>query len=225
MSGSTLEIQRYGNRFYERIAARSSSSAQQILQIVYGLGTPGAVLDVGCGRGTWLVVCRALGSALLHGIDGDWLSQEQMLDQSILFRSVDLETTIPRLDRRYDLVISMEIAEHLSEGRADEFVDLLCSAGDIVLFSAAIPFQGGKNHLNERWQSHWAGKFAQRGYECFDAIRPAVWHMPDVEWWYQQNAFLYVNKQAKVLNTERLRQAVRPIVDIVHPANWEQRCK
>ena len=64
--------------------------------------------------------------------------------------------------------------------------------------------------------------FGGRDYECFDVIRPAVWNDDDVEWWYRQNTFLFVNRQASIeLDRELLRRMEQPIVDIVHPRNYE----
>jgi hypothetical protein len=60
-----------------------------------------------------------------------------------------------------------------------------------VLFSAAIPGQGGNNHVNEQWQSYWADRFAAHGYGPRDIVRPAVRDDRSVAYWYRQNAVLY----------------------------------
>jgi hypothetical protein len=54
------------------------------------------------------------------------------------FAAVDLRQPLPA-DRKFDLAISGEVAEHLPA----TLVGTLTSVSDVVLFSAAIPGQGG----------------------------------------------------------------------------------
>ena len=68
----------------------------------------------------------------------------------------------------------------------------LTDLAPIVLFSAAIPGQGGEAHINEQWQDYWAERFAKKGYVTVDCIRPRVWTNPQVQYWYAQNMLLYV---------------------------------
>jgi hypothetical protein len=98
------------------------------------------------------------------------------------------------LDRTFDLAISLEVAEHLPEEAADAFVESLTRLASVVLFSAAAPYQGGEHHVNERWPVYWAERFATHGYLSVDCIRRRIWANPAVEWWYAQNAFLYVER-------------------------------
>ena len=59
------------------------------------------------------------------------------------------------------------------------FVASLARHGDAVLFSAAIPFQGGAGHVNEHWPSYWAADFAVHGFVAVDTIRPARVERPE----------------------------------------------
>ena len=58
-----------------------------------------------------------------------------------------------QIDRRFDLALSLEVAEHLPPECGSEFVQTLTDLSSVILFSAAIPFQGGTDHLNEQWPS------------------------------------------------------------------------
>ena len=108
---------------------------------------------------------------------------------------------------------------HISTGRSRAFVEALCAAADVVIFTAAIPQQGGVNHINEQWQSFWAALFGAAGYECYDLFRPRLWRGKRVDSWYRQNLFLYVRR------THPLTRLLRPIpdgyLDIVHPEIYE----
>ncbi|HEV8378171.1 MAG TPA: hypothetical protein VGP99_04925, partial [Tepidisphaeraceae bacterium] len=63
--------------------------------------------------------------------------------------------------------------------------------GPVVLFSAAIPFQGGVNHVNEQWPSHWTKLFLGRGYAMIDCIRRRIWENEQVADYYAQNMLLF----------------------------------
>ena len=90
----------------------------------------------------------------------------------------------------------------------------------MVLFSAAIPHQGGTRHVNEQWQSWWASKFKDHDYLPLDYLRPKIWELEDVAFWFKQNLFLYVKSER--LQKEDLRQLAALqddliVMDIVHP--------
>lgn len=89
------------------------------------------------------------------------------------------------------MALSLEVAEHLPEASAGTFVETLVACADAIVFSAAIPNQGGTNHVNEQPPEYWAGLFALRGYEVVDCIRPLIWNDRSVAVCYRQNMFLY----------------------------------
>lgn len=168
------------------------------------MGLPGSVLDVGCGTGEWLKVWRQLGVNDVDGVDG-W--EETPFRQHDLRRPLDLS-------RRFDLVESVEVAEHLPESAAGTFVDSLTRHGEVVLFSAALPGQGGKGHMNEQPPTYWANHFAQRGYEVFDMLRWRVWDDPRVAGHYRQNLLLFARGEP----ARRLGAcAVERSMDVAHP--------
>jgi len=111
------------------------------------------------------------------------------------FRRTKLEEPI-RIERRFDLAMSVEVAEHLPPERAAGFVADLCALAPVVLFSAAIPGQGGEHHVNEQWPSYWSRLFAARGYRASDVLRPAIWNDEQIAWWYRQNLVLFASADA-----------------------------
>ncbi|HTU82550.1 MAG TPA: hypothetical protein VMF61_10495, partial [Candidatus Acidoferrales bacterium] len=122
--------------------------------------------------------------------------------------------------RTFDLAISLEVAEHLPESSAASFVATLTTLAPAVLFSAAVPFQGGEHHVNERWQSYWAELFERRGYTCVDCVRPRFWNDASIEFWYRQNTLVYV----RAAQLERYSKLPKTLVgrpnypfDVVHP--------
>ena len=163
-------------------------SAQAVLPRLLELVPARSLVDIGCGWGTWLRAALDLGVAEVAGVDGEWVDPAEPRDPG---RRVPPRR--PRraaaLDRRYDLAISLEVAEHLpEEAAAERFVARSSRAAPVVAFSAATPGQGGNGHVNEQWPAYWAEHFAQHGYEPVDALRPLLWDDERVEWWYAQNS-------------------------------------
>lgn len=181
----------YSQEFFAINRSGSLQSAKQMVPPILELIKPRSVIDVGCGIGTWASVFLDYGLTDVLGIDGSWVKQESMMIPAENFRANDLTDPSP-LDKRFDLAISLEVAEHLPRNSADEFVNFLSTLSDVVIFSAAVPQQGGIDHINEQWPTYWAEKFLSRGYQPYDVIRPIFWNNNDVEWWYAQNSIVYV---------------------------------
>ncbi len=207
-------MRHYSKVFYAWQRSGSHNSARRILPIVFDAVRPTALADVGCGVGAWLDVARSLGVSCV-GYEGAWVKTLPLVYPGLDIHTADLEQPL-KADRTFDLAISMEVAEHLSPRRADSFVADLVALAPHVLFSAAIPGQGGNNHVNEQWQSYWADRFADHGYGPRDIVRSAVRDDRSVAYWYRQNAVLY----SKGHPAERA-----PGFDWVHPEHsaWYRR--
>jgi SAM-dependent methyltransferase len=174
---------------------RNRASAQRILGLVFERFRPGSLLDVGCGLGTWLAVARELGVADVRGVDGEWLDPSLLEIEPALAERRDLERGFD-LGRRFDLVACLEVAEHLDAAAADSIIASLVAHGDVVLFSAAIPFQGGHHHVNEQFADYWAERFSRHGYRALDFIRPQIWTERGVHWWLRQNILVFAHERA-----------------------------
>jgi SAM-dependent methyltransferase len=207
----------YDQAFYDDQRRGSARSASVVLPLIFSALKPIAVCDVGCGVGTWLAEARRQGATVTVGVDGEWVGSQPLADANLDIRPVNLEDRL-NLGRRFDLAICLEVAEHLSAGRASTLVEDLCTHADHVLFGAAVPEQTGEHHINMQWQSYWVNLFKQNGYTAIDAIRPATWTNSDVEWWYRQNTFFYVRADLADDIRERLGAPsdIR-FVDVIHP--------
>ena len=183
----------YNRQFYKDRDKRTRYSAEKIAAIVMELVNPASVADVGCGVGTWLETFKKLGVESVLGIEGDWVDDDVLVLDKSEIQHWDLTKPL-RMDKHFDLVMSLEVAEHLEEKYAGQFVESLTSLAPVILFSAAVPLQGGVKHLNEQWPSYWKAHFEDRGYIWIDAIRPEVWDDQNVEIWYAQNSCIYVRK-------------------------------
>ena len=181
----------YDRNFYSSRAALTRHAAKCVLSIVRDALPPiSSVVDVGCGVGAWLAEAREGGVSRVRGYDGDWVERDLLVVAPEEFETWDLTKPIVT-GERFDLAISMEVAEHLPPELAEGFVVSLMRLSDFILFSAAIPGQGGVNHVNERWQSYWAGLFAEHNYDAYDIVRPAIWNDSAIGFPYRQNCMLF----------------------------------
>ncbi len=209
----------YTGAWFEGIAEQAEGSAAVVVPLLYSLFEPGSVIDVGCGTGAWLAEFGRQGAGEIHGIDGPWVDPSQLSIDPARFEPVDLSKP-PKASRRFDLVTSFEVAEHLPEQAACPFVEFLTDHGDVVAFSAAIPGQGGTDHVNEQWPTYWSALFAERGYVALDIVRPKIWMNSDVEFWYRQNLIVYMSEQRAAVFPHEPTDTVLPLV---HPELFAHR--
>lgn len=212
-------IHLYTESFYEQLRRGSRRSAQAIVPLVMALVCPQKIVDVGCGTGEWLAVFKEYGVQDCLGIDADTVEPHLLQIPLTDLWIYDLEQPIV-CDRTFDLVVSLEVAEHLPPECAETFVQSLTQLGAVILFSAAIPHQGGTHHVNEQWQTYWVERFQQRGYQAIDCLRKQVWSNDTVEPWYAQNMLLFVREDCldcyPALQAE-LKQTYPNALTTVHP--------
>lgn len=187
-------------------------AAKQIVPLLTALFKPTSVLDVGCGIGTWLKVFEDAGNIEILGIDGVYVDKSMLKISEDKFIHADLQLPFD-LKKKFDLGLCLEVAEHLPEKTIDNLISSLTKHCDTLLFSAAIPNQGGQNHLNEQWPEYWEKKFRDYGYMFYDVIRPQIWNNNEIEWWYRQNIFLVTKNNFQSSAPKEYRS-------LVHPENY-----
>lgn len=186
----------YETDFFADRDRQTRYSAEQILTIIKrALPSVRTAVDVGCGVGTWLSVLQTMGAETVMGIDGPWVPRDKLVIPESSFRVADLNADFASSEH-FDLAISLEVAEHLRPESADRFVRNLVALSDVVFFSAALPFQGGNQHLNEQWPDYWMRRFATHGYVPLDLVRKRLWADERIPVWYRQNSLLYVRENA-----------------------------
>ena len=197
----------YDALFYRYQREGSARSARHVLPVVLGVLPVKSVLDVGCGAAAWLSVYRHLGVQDVVGVDGDYVDRSLLMVDADAFRPQDI--TLPfDLGRHFDLVQCLEVAEHVPKVASAQLIDNLTRHAKSVLFSAAVPGQGGEDHINEQPLGYWRDLFAARGYRAFDYVRPRILGDAAIEWWYRYNILLYVHESRvselpqEVLDTE-----------------------
>lgn len=209
----------YGEMSLRNNGPSNLSSAEVIVPKLVEWINPESVIDIGCATGVWLNQFKKRGIRV-RGVDGDWVKgQKRYIDDAeITYYDFESNEEFP-IKEKYDLAVSLEMAEHLSAEKAEKLIDILTNLSDVVYFSAATPNSGGMHHVNERWPSYWKKKFEKRNYILVDKVRTEIWNNKKVCYFYAQESFLYVSAE-KLENYPELLSAAnqpQPMLNVVHP--------
>jgi hypothetical protein len=223
----------YSDEFYEQQVNKAYRSAFVYASILKKYFNPQQIMDIGCGRGAWLKAFSEINknsnvNLEVYGLDGPWNSKDKLIINVNDYFSIDLNQLKNfEFNKKVDLIISVETAEHLYPESTESFINRLCDLSDVILFSGAFLGQGGVHHFNERKHSDWASFFIKNGFFVYDIFRPLVWGDSNVNYWYQQNVFLYVKSGSPLINNLS-KYGFDPIVnfdflDCVHYKAFENR--
>lgn len=178
----------YDETFYASIKDTTILSAQTVVPIVmmrlHDIGHDIVnVIDVGGGQGWWAREFKNCGARTVLCVDGSYVR-----NAAVPFIPMDLEK--PLLHGKYSIAVCLEVGEHLPASSAPLLVEQLTKVAPVVLFSAAIPEQGGENHVNEQPPQYWADLFNARGFVVSGYLRDLIWDDARVASWYRQNLML-----------------------------------
>jgi hypothetical protein len=215
----------YDDGFFDYISIGSRRSAAIVAPLVLKHYQVSSLVDIGCGRGAWLAEWQRAGVADSIGVDGDYIDRDALLISPGHFATHDLTKPFD-IGRRFDLVVSLEVGEHIDLGYTETFVDNLCRHADAILFSAAVPGQGGVLHVNEQKYAFWRQRFGARGYRLFDFVRSNLTSRLQVEPWYRYNSLFFARADAVDRLSDEARSAEitpdQPVPDY-SPIYWKVR--
>lgn len=186
----------YTEEWFRQRSGRALRAAEVVVPIINKYAVADRIIDVGCGRGEWLSVFRQHGASIVVGVDGQYLEKNSLFISPDEFIPMDLSCPNLFTNDRFDLAISLEVAEHLPSESAERFVKFLTRMAPVVVFSAAIPDQPGTGHINCRWPNYWFHLFRNQGYVPCDPFRRHLWRHPEVPEYYQRNLFAFAAPDA-----------------------------
>ena len=177
METAASHDQVYDHFYFEGIDHEMRRSAPAIAQSLIDHFQPAAVLDVGCGTGSILLELQIRGCQTF-GLEYAQAALDICARKGVNARKFDLEaeTETPGV---FDLALSTEVAEHLPERCADRFCDLLAGASrQWIVLTAAVPGQGGTDHVNEQPNDYWIDRIQARKFVHL----PELTHQIRTEW-------------------------------------------
>ena len=195
-TSTTIDYNSYNNEYYKiEDNELKFSSAENIIDVIQKYYKPDSVIDFGCGNGIFLKSWQQKGVKKILGLDVNNIDDKNLFINRENFESVNFENYKNESSEKYGLAMSCEVAEHISEEKANDFIKNLCSFSDYILFSAAIPYQDGLNHINCQPLLYWVNKFKENGYDCYDFIRPQLFEKHEqILSWYIQNILFFVKR-------------------------------
>jgi SAM-dependent methyltransferase len=122
---------------------------------------PRTVLDAGCAMGFLVEKLRERGIEA-YGIDISEYAVQNVHESVRDFCQIGFITT--PFPRRYDLIVSIEVLEHLPAVQAREAIANFCQHTDQVLFSSTPLDYREATHINVNPPEHWAELFAKQGF-------------------------------------------------------------
>lgn len=115
------------------------------------------VLDIGCGTGGQVFEALKLGLDA-YGVDGT-----KEIPNIKNFQQVDYRANSSTFNINFDLGWSVEFVEHVEESCIPIFMKDFQKCKRVIL-TAAPPFWGGKNHVNEKSELYWINVFQNYGF-------------------------------------------------------------
>lgn len=161
----------------EQIILHESEQAARLGFHLMSLFKFESVIDIGCGPGIYLLPFKQAGMEV-YGIDGA-PAAGQSLDAHE-FELVDLRNpwTPPK---QFDLVLCVEVAEHLKLEHAENLIGIICKSASLVFFTAARPGQGGEGHWNEQPKEYWIALFEKFGFVLDPGHTSAIHALVDID--------------------------------------------
>ncbi len=154
----------YTRSYYRDVVEDSAKeSAVKISNSIVNELAPKRVIDVGCGTGALLGALRDKGCNVF-GLEHSKAGLDYCVTRGLPVKSFDIKTDTFTPEEPFNLAVSMEVAEHLPESSANQFISLLANLAEVIVFTAATPGQGGLDHINEQPHSYWISKFAEKEF-------------------------------------------------------------
>lgn len=179
---------------YNLSLMQAELSKKCLIEVFIELGIPDTFLDVGCGPGH-LVLYAAAAGCLALGIDICLPPGEQVYKQKAggIARLISMDLTKTKSFERAGMVVCWEVAEHLPEPLVDHLCKLLAESTErYLLFTAAVPGQGGAGHLNEKPKSYWRERILSYHGMTYDSVvtevlTPRMLQVAPAAPWYGNN--------------------------------------
>jgi 2-polyprenyl-3-methyl-5-hydroxy-6-metoxy-1,4-benzoquinol methylase len=189
----------YDKRYNDFLDAVASKSTPAMAATIERIFKPNSVIDVGCGAGTLLAQLKQNGLQV-KGLEYSDAGIARCREKGIDVEKFDLETE-KGIQGSSDVTVSFEVAEHLPESLADNYIRVISQFSPVVIMSAATIGQRGKDHVNEQPHEYWIEKMGRRGFDYDGQTSEQVrreWAGMGVASWYVNNTMIFRKRTAQV---------------------------
>lgn len=183
----------YDERFFANTIKFESESARAVADILIKQFKPNSVIDIGCGVGIYLKEFASRNVEIL-GYDG----APAAIKQSLAGGKIKLHDLCQplKLEKKFDLCLCIEVAEHLPEKCADTLIKTLVNLSDVIIFTAAAPGQGPRSmgHINEQEHMYWIDKFKDSDFDHYKELSNDLSKKmieKKVVWWITKNLMIF----------------------------------
>lgn len=186
----------YDKKFFDNTLKLEGPSAKAVVEILLKNFNIQSIIDIGCGSGIYLKEFLEKNIEAI-GYDG----AQAALENSLVGDKIKIHDLCQplKLNKKFDLCLCVEVAEHLPEKYADTLIKTLVNLSDLIVFTAATPGQGPRSigHINEQPHSYWIEKFKNYNFilekELTEKIRKEM-ITEDVVWWITKNLMIFKKK-------------------------------
>ena len=179
----------------ERLKPFDPWNRRLFLALIAVLGIPPNYLDIGCGTGAMVEVASYLG---INSLGVDLIAKAPNLRHNL--------ATPLLLGKKYELVTSFEVAEHITESHAGVFCNNISqhmADKGILVFSAAPPGQEGEGHVNLKFGSYWRTMFHNRRVYWDESLTMKIqmaWMLiPSPAMWLPANVQVFIKQEDEII--------------------------
>ena len=190
------ERETYDKNFYEKHECYYKKAVTNFTNYMLENFEFDSICDIGCGTGEFL--SQLQGTKDVLGIDFSVGASECLvLDRA---KYLDADVTKPlNLNRTFDVVVSLEVFEHIFKELEDVYLDNIDSLSPkYLILSCAVPRQWGRHHVNPREPEYVIETLLKRGYEV-DVERTEKFKcIKKLAAFYRKNTHVFHKKQQTV---------------------------
>jgi 2-polyprenyl-3-methyl-5-hydroxy-6-metoxy-1,4-benzoquinol methylase len=136
---------------YDLIDSEEKPFAERLAKWISGNFSDKKIIDIGCGPGTYVNEMTNLGLNVTgYDIDNRVIGKKNLVQKSLF------DVNDPS-----DVVVCLEVAEHIDMSKNDEIVKSLfrnMNNNSVLIWTAAVPGQGGDGHINCQPREYWLEK-------------------------------------------------------------------
>ena len=182
----------YDKRYNDFLDAVARNSTPVMAATIERMFKPKSVVDVGCGAGTLLAQLKQDG-VVVRGLEYSDAGIARCREKGVYVEKFDLESE-ETVHGKSDVTVSFEVAEHLPESLADNYVRVISQFSPVVIMSAATVGQGGLDHVNEQPHEYWIEKMRRQGFDYDKQSSHQMreeWAGKGVASWYVNNTMIF----------------------------------